>query len=55
MREGLAVKKCKKDGDRMMGENIIIASSATTSERDLQAIVGASPIDGTVGRHCPGS
>jgi hypothetical protein len=50
-----AVKKCTGDGDRMMGENIIIASSATTSEPDLQAVVGASPIDRTAGRHCTGS
>ena len=39
-----------REGDRTMGEIIIIASSATTSEPDLQAVVGASPIDRTVGR-----
>ena len=32
----------------VMGESIIIASSATTSEPDLQAVVGASPIGRTV-------
>lgn len=32
----------------VMGESIIIASSATTSEPDLQALVGASPIGWTV-------
>jgi hypothetical protein len=34
----------------MMEEIIIIASSAITSEPDLQAVVGASPIDRTVRR-----